>query len=380
MVSHSRSSSLYRLAWLFPSLSAVALGQACANRADDRDANSTHTPPGGTSNAGATATAGKAGNPAGGTSGAGDAGAPTAGTNMTAGAGGTIQGGAAGEGGSMNAPCDDACSVPTPICNETTDTCVECLAPADCTTGAKDKCDAASNTCVECLEAADCGSPTAARCDGGACVKCESNDDCTHIAGKTVCDTAAGECVQCTGKDYASCGSDMGTPLVCDSLLRTCTTNKKASAGLCKPCVADDQCTAGKLCVQEQFGSPAQDVGYFCFWQQGDTANGAPEDCFSGGRPYADILNDQISIDGVTADICGLRSSTCIARNQFSSKDCATSSAADDTKCGFDAGEDSKCTQASPSQYRCTMTCGSDDDCPIGFACDTGANPPVCEL
>jgi hypothetical protein len=173
---------------------------------------------------------------------------------------------------------------------------------------------------------------------------------------------------------------DAGTPLVCDSLKRTCTTNKEKSAGLCKECVSDAQCTAGKLCVKETFGSPAADVGYFCFWKQGDTANGAPTDCTASGRPYVKILKNQTSLDGEAATICGLRASTCTARNDFSAKNCATSMAADDSKCGFDAPDDAKCVSFGPSQFRCTMTCVSDDDCLPGVACDGGASPPVCEL
>ena len=69
--------------------------------------------------------------------------------------------------------------------------------------------------------AADCADAKAARCDGGACGKCTTNDDCTHTAGKGVCDIKVGECVPCAGKDYAACGSDTGTPLVCDSKART---------------------------------------------------------------------------------------------------------------------------------------------------------------
>jgi hypothetical protein len=173
---------------------------------------------------------------------------------------------------------------------------------------------------------------------------------------------------------------DTGTPLVCDSKARTCTTKKKASAGLCLACVSDAQCTAGKLCVEEKFGAQPQSVGFFCFYKQGDTANGAPADCFADGVPYAKTLVNQTSIDGATADICGLRSSTCVARNQFSSKDCATANAPDDSKCGFATGKDSKCDQVGASaNYRCTMTCLSNDDCP-GTTCNTGANPAVCEL
>jgi hypothetical protein len=95
--------------------------------------------------------------------------------------------------------------------------------------------------------------------------------------------------------------------------------------------------------------------------------------------PYVVTLPAVSSIDGVTSDICTLRSSTCVARNQFGSKDCAVASSPSDAQCGFSAAKDSECAvyDAAASSYRCTMTCLIDDDCP-GTTCDTGASRPVC--
>lgn len=342
-------------------------------------------------------TAGTAGMPSGGdaASGAPSTGGSKGGTAGTSGKGGTTSGGKAGAGGSgadggvggaaggeggapVVLPCDGACTGDKPVCKEATDTCVECLLPSDCKVGVETKCDTASNSCVECLASTDCKDAKLAKCDVGACAKCTSNDDCAHIAGKGVCDTQAGECVQCTGKNASACGMDQGTPLVCDSLLRTCTTKKEKSAGLCQACVSDQQCKAGQLCVKETFGAPAKDVGYFCFSKQSAVASA---DCtLPGNRPYVKTLANQTSVDGESADVCSLRASTCTARNQFSNKDCSTSTVADDQKCGFAPGVDSKCEAFGPSQFLCTMTCGGDVDCPAGFPCDTGANPPVCQL
>jgi hypothetical protein len=132
------------------------------------------------------------------------------------------------------------------------------------------------------------------------------------------------------------------------------------------------------MCVLDKFGTPAQDVGYFCHWKKGDTAAGAPTDCFATGKPYAGTQVNMTSIDGTVSDICTLGTSTCIANNQFKIKDCAVGSAASDPACGFAPTKDSKCAQVpSSSSYRCTMTCTSDEDCPTG-TCDTGAAPRVC--
>jgi hypothetical protein len=313
---------------------------------------------------------------------------------------GTGDGGASGAAGGAGAPpcngdcpaatpvCDAAsnrcveclersdCKAPTPACDTAAQACVECVVASDCTDSSKRFCDQAAGKCVMCSKQADCSDPTASACRAGACTACTADADCSNIAGKGVCD--AGTCVQCTGKNFAACGMDAGTPLVCDSLNRTCTTSKQRSAGLCVTCVADAQCKSGQVCVLDKFGSPAKEVGYFCHWKKGDLANGAPADCFSSGKPYSGTQVNVTSIDGELSDICVLRSSTCIANNQFSAKDCTAASAASDAACGFAPPKDAKCAQVpSSSSYRCTMTCLSDEDCP-GSTCDTGAAPRVC--
>jgi hypothetical protein len=264
----------------------------------------------------------------------------------------------------------------TPVCDEGSETCVECLEPAHCT-APEDQCDAASKTCVECLTPSDCASASASRCQAGACTPCSSHADCAHIAGKSVCD--GGECVECTGTDYAACGEDAGTPLVCDSLSQSCSTKKQASAGLCQTCVSDAQCKAGQLCVMQRFGSPERDVGYFCFWKKAAGTGGAPALC-SSVRPFVETLVNQTSIDQATGDVCGLAVSTCLAHNEFRSKNCTTSMAPDDSKCGFDAPDDAKCAEFDTGVHRCTMTCLSDDDCRPGSSCDISTTPAVCEL
>ena len=195
-----------------------------------------------------------------------------------------------------------------------------------------------------------------------------------------MCD--AGACVQCTGKKFTACGLDTGTPLVCDSLKRTCSANKQHSAGLCQTCVTDAQCNAGEMCVLDKFGSSPVEVGYFCHWKKGDTANGAPLNCSVTGMPYVGTQLAATSIDGAVSDVCTLAVSTCVARNQFRAKDCVVSSTPSDAACGISPGKDSKCVlyDSGASTYRCTMTCLSDDDCPTGSPCDKSGTPWVCQL
>ncbi len=290
------------------------------------------------------------------------------------------------------------CEAPTPACDPDSHKCVECVENGDCAEGV---CDPETHLCVECLVENDCEEPTdlcdpeqhfcveclenthyldpqAAFCDAGSCIPCQSNDECARLTGTTVCDVAAGECVECTGTDYASCGvNEDDEPLVCNSATRTCTTEVEHGSGTCKPCVADAQCPLGQLCVLQTFND--EEVGYFCLWKEGETEYGAPAECFANGRPYVDQLVDAESIDGEVATICGLRTSTCPALNDFSSKNCATEGTPDDSSCGIDAPNDAKCVQVSGSSYRCTIRCLSTEDCP-GTECNTTPLDWVCEL
>jgi hypothetical protein len=147
------------------------------------------------------------------------------------------------------------------------------------------------------------------------------------------------------------------------------------SAGLCQPCISDAECTPGKRCYLETFNGSS--VGYFCFWKQGDMADGAPTDCPTAGRPYVKSEKDVTSIDGDTATFCTLAASTCTAYNQFRDLNCAPSGIPQDALCGFAPGADSKCATYGAG-YRCTTVCLSNDDCLTGSNCNTGANPRVC--
>lgn len=309
---------------------------------------------------------------------------------------------------SSTSPCSGeggqpGCPLARPICNASTAECVQCLANADCFDPAP-KCDPATHDCVECLFHSHCGagkcSPdhecvdclgdadcldaAAARCNTvtNTCEPCESNVDCAHFEGYDICDD--GECVACTGTEYATCGEMDGTPLVCDSLARSCSDKKERSVGLCQTCVSDAQCNLGQLCVLETFDGT--ETGYYCVWRK-NGGGGAPTAC-SLARPFVDTRAGATSIDGTTADVCGLALTTCAGYNDFRDPDVncePTPDAANDTLCGYPALDDAHCRYfdddgAGDNFYRCTTPCGSDDDCKAGFACNTGVTPNVCTL
>ena len=123
-----------------------------------------------------------------------------------------------------------------------------------------------------------------------------------------------------------------------------------------------------------------QSVGYACFWKRNAGVNGAPEVCALNGQPFAELIEDAVSIDGEVADICTLAVSTCVSHNEFRSEDCAPIGTPDSTLCGFNGGADGWCREWQTNVYRCTMRCLSDEDCPEGSPCDMTASPRVCEL
>src|SRR5690606_25769657 len=226
----------------------------------------------------------------------------------------------------------------------------------------------------------DCEETTASYCDAGSCSPCQTNDDCAHLAGTTVCDADAGQCVECTGTDYASCGELDGTPLVCDSLQQTCTTHTAQVAGLCHTCVSDAHCRPGQLCVMETFEET--ELGYRCFWQPG--ADGAPAGC-PVAQPYVTSKPDMTSIDGTAAAVCTLRTSTCKAHQDFTNVDCESSEdVPDPSLCGEPGLNDSGCglfgSVGEDNVYRCTVRCVGNDDCRVGINCDISANSPICFL
>jgi hypothetical protein len=272
------------------------------------------------------------------------------------------------------------------VCDPSTNECVGCLQDGDCRGAEARRCQADTQLCVACLSNGDCSTPAASLCEleKNVCVPCTTDTDCRHIPGKGVCD--AGTCVECTGKKNQACGASGGIALVCDSLAKTCSKEKRVqSSGLCQSCISDLQCRSGQFCLAQSYKGQA--LGYFCFWKQGDTANGAPVDCtLESNRPYVNLQTNAVSIDGETANACTLRSiSTCLAIHQYSAVDCAPNGTREPQLCGVAPGEDALCVPFGATQFRCTNACLSADDC-VGsgtgstITCDSGTSPRVCTL
>ncbi len=138
---------------------------------------------------------------------------------------------------------DSNCSAPTPACNTTTNTCVQCTA-TDTTgcTGNKPVC-GPTDTCVACN--GDNGS--------GATDACPT-------AGNPYC-AAAGDCTKCTSDAMCTTGTHPGP--FCDTGTGACTTacqtdaecgagnwcNSFSGPGMCEPKLPDGQGVAGQPCT-----------------------------------------------------------------------------------------------------------------------------------
>ena len=126
------------------------------------------------------------------------------------------------------------------------------------------------------------------------------------------------------------------------------------------------------------FDTPARPVGNFCLWRQDAAGTGAPGGACSAVRPYVRAAAGTTSIEGVSATVCGLRSTTCPALNDFSMRNCMTLDATGDALCGALGFDDGLCRMLDAAANRCRVECGSDDECRDGFTCDTSVTPAVC--
>jgi hypothetical protein len=254
--------------------------------------------------------------------------------------------------------------------------CVECVTEDHCAantaaphckvidTGASAG-DAAVNTCVQCRSNTDCTTPGASVCSNNACVPCTDGVDagCSHIdsngatAGGAlgVCD--AGTCVQCTGARRTACGAN-----VCNSSTKVCTTFPVGSAELCETCVSDAHCATTERCATQLFG--ATNLGSFCF---PIGTGGAGTAC--NLTPYSQLAVST-TIDGVSANLCTLRRTTCAGLADVASQSCDA-----DADCGETGQDDGRCDTVSET---CSVPCTGNVDC-----FDPGANSclgGVCQL
>lgn len=264
--------------------------------------------------------------------------------------------------------CEPACEGNTPFCIEVGDgdtDCVQCRDSGDCGSGI-----CVDNECVQCQNHGDCD-PATPICDGGSCRECVSaGGECAERDAATpVC--SGGGCVECTAENESACADG-----ICDVLSKTCTSIAPDSAGLCAPCVNDQQCGAGQLCIPQMFGTPPALVSHVCAW-----AVGAPDGAVacSDVPPYV-RPDTRTSLGGggdapVTGTVCVFETSTCEAHRDFREQSCMSgmslSTPVPDETCGAEGHADGFCARREGTVNRCTVECSADEDCPCVGACSS---------
>ncbi len=248
------------------------------------------------------------------------------------------------------------CTADKPVCNVSSEQCVECLSDADCKDGGKAHCDSTTNSCVACAEDAQC----------------------SHLTATPLCNVSKGSCYACTRENQATvCNGN-----VCNNQTGACTTTPLKTLVACKPCVADDECKEGYVCAPTV--ASGKDIGEFCLPKKDATGGGLPNgNCSANGRPFYSSI-DVTSVDGEMTSVCASRTATCPALNDFSTKNCGGTESSNHAQCGFERLDDGYCVQVgNDATFQCTIPCVSDADCKIGTTCDgsaSGYNGTVCKL
>jgi len=320
---------------------------------------------GGGQNLGGEAGAPSGGADTGGTGGSG--GTPSGGAGGTGGIGGASTGGLGGlggDGGAAPTECGDVtCTPEAPYCDDGSQTCAECLEDTHCD-GAV--CKDATLTCVECELSDDCQEPSASQCIDDACESCSQDEHCTHLTATPTCDAENGTCVECL--DESACEG-----FVCAPETHTCTDRLARSLFACEACDHDLDCEEGQLCVPQSYddGSGAELIGNFCTWtKEGRVGSG---DCDPDGKPFAYETPGLVqSVDGASAVLCALRTTTCPAFVQHSQAVSGCASASDDAACGVEGIDDGLCRLNTGGNPRCTYPCLSNADCKSGSTCTVG--------
>ena len=254
--------------------------------------------------------------------------------------------------------CTTDCTGATPVCNEDTMECVECVVPGDCASrDPRTMC--SDNVCVECTDNSQCMTPEEPVCAtegamAGLCVPCDGGPgQCDGILdGETalgICDISGdtGVCVECTEATADTACGDFS----CNPATNTCTETERGDVLDCGRCVSDTECDmeAGFRCVPMNFMGTARPDGY-CLKLSSEGCE----------RPYLTAVIDESLSGEPEAMYCGIdqATTTCDAvRALRESRECPGGDA------GACADAGARCEMVGLANERCTYTCGSPDDC-----------------
>lgn len=291
----------------------------------------------------------------------------------------------------VDAGCTSAevCSVSTPVCRA--GECIACATHADCArfedtpacgpagacvtctsdrnercTGYAPTCDPAVNSCVACVADADCKTEQQPACGADRkCAVCKEDADCSRF-GK-VCDTKSSACVQCRPEtEEADCRTDRACDAerqdcagtACDPQLFSCTTRRRGSVALCEACVSDSECMADHRCIPMTYGADGTrtELGGFCLKV---ATTGCTE-------PFRAAAITRASLSGAAATAyCGINEAvtSCAAIQALrADRDCTVVDDCD--------ASGARCESvAFGTTKTCTYGCSSDRDCPSDVPC-----------
>src|SRR5690606_14576482 len=133
---------------------------------------------------------------------------------------------------------------------------------------------------------------------------------------------------------------------ICELTTNTCIDGTiYKGKGICDPCIDDRERKSGQLCIEMTYDDPTEGVvGSFCLWRKDADGVAAPKGtCGINSRPYATTLNGATSVNGVVADVCTLRTTTCPALKQHTTSVEGCNAEGDDAACGVEGFNDGKC-------------------------------------
>lgn len=260
-------------------------------------------------------------------------------------------------------------------CDVATNGCTSCDADEQCVgIAGKGVCSVPDGECVECVLDTDCTFAGAARCAGNVCVPCDDDSQCVGIVGGAELNVCSeGVCVECrldpllpgddgydeleNSKREVGCDAAVS----CNPATNACTATGRGTVPTCGSCVSDAECGVGQRCVGTLFQGQPQ--GGHCLPVAGE-AGCAP------ARPFGVGLADRASLSGAPVDnYCGVAESvaTCEAvRSLVGGAACGAGGASDCANAG------ARCETIDFSADQCTYSCGTVNQCPIGFTCDNG--------
>jgi hypothetical protein len=291
---------------------------------------------------------------------------------------------------------DSTCDSPTPACNTTSNTCVQCT-PSSATlcTGNSPVCDAASNTCSACN--GDLGSSATDACNdsagpyctaAGACFKCASNANCTTgTHNGPFCDLTTGQCAKaCQSDTDCSAGSwcdDLGAAGTgkCEV---TVPNGQPVPGGICSASLGARACVAGVCGKDNECGLKSGEGP--CTAASGATVCRSAVCATSGANSGQCVACVNDSTCAGPTPTCNTTSNTCAQCTPSSATLCAGNSPVCDGATGicsvcngdFGSGATDACTSSTDPYCTAAGACAR---CASNANCTTGMhNGPFCAL